>query len=123
MKKLTIILSILLVMTLCIGCGPYRSYAGTYTRTISGTTYTIRLSSSGTFKWERKASNQYDPLEKQANVREGTYSVEKDRLMIEYTKYEQATGEYLKATAVATVNDGTLTIDWGNGNIQKFTKK
>ncbi|MCH5163720.1 MAG: hypothetical protein J1F36_01745 [Clostridiales bacterium] len=110
MRKFTALLLIALLMFLCVGCGPYRDYAGTYTKKMSSATLTITLSASGAFEFERKptSSSEYTPIE--TIYGEGTFTVKNEKITIEYSYYEVALGERVNRVATAKLNGNKLVI-------------
>ncbi len=128
MKKICAFVMIVMTVVVCVCCGPYTDYAGSYVRTdASNNTYTVTLSASGDFKFERKLSKTsglyggpYD--NENHNVRKGTFTVEDDKILIEFTYYEETTKSYETGTAVGKIVKGKLIVssDQINGT---YTKK
>ncbi len=129
MKKICAFVIIVMTMFLCVCCGPYTDYAGSYVRSdASNNTYTVTLSSSGDFKFERKLSKTsslyggpYD--NENYNVRKGSFTVEDDKILIEFTYYEVTTKSYEKGTAVGKIVNDKLVISAGEQIIGTYTKK
>ena len=109
MRKFTALL-LPIVMLLCVGCGPYGDYAGTYTKKMSSATITITLTSSGSFEFERKpiSSSEYNPNQK--IVGEGTFTLKNDKIIIEYSYYEVVKGERVNRVATAKLSGDKLII-------------
>lgn len=129
MKKIFAFVVVVFTMIACVCCGPYTDYAGSYIRTDSGNnTYTVTLSASGDFKFERKLSKTSSlyggPFDNDNhNVRKGTFTIEDDKIIIEFTYYEETTKSYETETAVARIEKGKLIISNSDQIKGTYTKK
>lgn len=110
MRKFTALLMIALLMLLCVGCGPYRDYAGTYVKKTSSSTITLTLSASGSFKFERKPKGSSPVTTTEKIVGEGTFTVENNKITIAYSYYEVVRGENVNRVATAKLSGDKLVI-------------
>lgn len=113
MKKLASLILICFVLFSCAACGPYSDYAGTYTKSSDSATYTVTLSASGEFKFERKfkTKDPYNPFDKdENNIRKGTFTVNGDKIEIQFSYYDDALRQTVTATAKAKLSGKKLTI-------------
>ena len=116
MKRSFAVVVIMLIMAFCVGCGPYGDYSGTYVKSDSdGTTYTITLSSSGSFRFERKFSDKSSMHgtiidNDKNNIREGTFTVDDGKITINYKVYDMAMDKYTDAVSTAKLSGGKLTV-------------
>ena len=114
MKKLAIILCACMVVMLCIGCGPYTDYAGTYVNKMTDLTVTITLSASGGFKYEREYSKGHSmkngPYDSDKyNKFSGKYEIKESEIAIEFEYYDDIEG-YKKGRATAKIVNDKLVI-------------
>ncbi|MBR2967548.1 MAG: hypothetical protein IKC35_02065 [Clostridia bacterium] len=126
MKRFASIILVCLVLLSCIACGPYGNYAGTYTKSSDSATFTVTLSASGNFKFERefKTSNEFNPFDDDKhNIREGTFAVENGEIIIQFSYYDDALRKTVKATAKAKVNGKKLTISGSDEIKGTYTKQ
>lgn len=129
MKKIITLIIVVLTMCACVCCGPYTDYAGSYVYIDSGNnTYTVTLSASGDFKYERKFSSSSSlyggPFDNDNyNIRKGTFTVEDNKILIEFTYYEEALKSYETDTAVARIVKGKLIITGSEQLNGSYTKK
>ena len=126
MKKVAAILLIAVLMLFCVGCGPYGDYAGTYSRKGSAATYTIKLSSRGSFKFERKylTKDPYNPFDSDTyNKREGSFEVNNNKITIEFSYYEPAKGTTIYATATAKLSGNKLVVTGSDEIAGTYIKK
>lgn len=110
MKKFALLILVVLA-AICTACGPYGDYAGTYVTSDSSATYTVTLSASGKFRFERKfkAQDQYAP-DKSSNVREGTYTVSDGKIVIKISYYDPALREQVTETAEGRLSGNKLIV-------------
>lgn len=111
----------MLVTVLGVGCGgPYKDYAGTYTKSTNDYKITFNLSASGNFEFRRelsKSSTNYDgPFNSDVyNVRKGTFTVDENgTIHLSYTYYEPALGVNQKGSATAKLSNNKLTVTDAN---------
>ena len=128
MKKISVLLSFLLVVLLCVGCGPYGDYAGKYTEKGKNITITVTLSSSGDFEWRCVLSSTHPhkngPYDNDNyNVRKGSFTVKDNVIKIEYSYYDEPSGQRRTGSATARLKNNKLVIS-GNGEIDgTYTKQ
>lgn len=111
----------MLVTVLGVGCGgPYKDYAGTYTKSTNDYKITFTLSSSGEFElrreWSNSNINKGGPLDSDVyNVRKGTFTVDDNgTIHFSYTYYEPALGANQKGSATAKLSNNKLTVTDAN---------
>lgn len=119
MKKtaLTIcLIAIIVLCGLCVGCGEYGDFAGTYVRNSTSFTATVTLSSSGNFTLRRvwKKSEEYNPYnnEKYNNI-SGTFTPvdnKKNQISIEFTYFKNDVEGFVKGFATGSISGNKLVI-------------
>lgn len=127
MKKFALLLTIVLVMGLCVGCGPYKDYSGTYVKKNTNSTITVTLSASGDFKWKcvlsKSNPNKDGPLDSDAyNLRTGTFSVNDSSIKIEFS-YVDELGIRVSGHATAVISDNKLRITGNEQIAGVYTKQ
>lgn len=128
MKKIVAFIVVALTLSFCVACGPYGDYAGVYTYSSSNATFTVTLSSSGNFKFERKDKSATSGIlgSEKYNVMQGTFTVENDTIIISYTYYDELDGNKTESAKgkIKTVGNKTqLIITWEDGSKNTYTKK
>ncbi len=129
MKKFVAAFVVISVMIVCVCCGPYTDYAGTYSRSdASNNSYTVTLSASGNFRFERKLSKSSSlyggPLDNDDhNVRKGTFTDQDGVIVIKFSYYDEAQRMTVTETATAKIVKDKLIISGSDQIKGSYTKK